>query len=138
MKGLRFKEMFIVGVTLIVIAYGGVCLLSSVTIAQEDPRISAARALGYQKCTGYQTLTPNSSTAVGLTPSSMTANTQVAFGVVETAAFRFFRHGPSPTKTLGVPVSVGSSINLLSRDQILKFKLISQASSGSITFEFCE
>lgn len=92
-------------------------------------------------CTGYQTLTPNSTTASALTQTSMGVNTSVAWMTIETGAIRFWVHGGAPTTSLGMkrdPTSGETTLYLDTRDKIDKFKVISISTHGTLQIQFCE
>ena len=96
------------------------------------------RANGWCKYTGYQTLTPNSTTASILTQTSMGVNTTIAWITVETAALRYKMNGGTPSTTDGHSLAAAGTLMLKGRHQINNFKVISVSTHGKLFISYGE
>ncbi len=105
-------------------------------LAQEDVRVSTARAVGVTNYISYEILTPNSTTASSLT---VPAGANCAFITIETANLRYWAHGVAPTTAVGHligPTGAGVTLWLSPRHQLLNFKAISVSTWGTLVIEY--
>jgi hypothetical protein len=91
-------------------------------------------ALGSVSYSGYQTLTPNSTTASSITPTS--TSQEYARITTETANVRYRLDGTSPTTSEGHLLAYPASINLVTRGQIDNFKVISVGTHGVLKISY--
>lgn len=119
---------------------GGYNLLTSVRVtpawAQYSPTEKIARGVGATEYFGYQTLTPNSTTASSLT---VPAGANCGLISIQTANVRYWPDGTAPTTTTGHligPTGVGQTLWLSNRHQLLNFKVISVSTHGVLSISY--
>ena len=91
-------------------------------------------SVGSVTYSGFQSLTPNSTTASSLTASPTTA--EKAFITLETASVRFRLDGTSPTTTEGHLLTSGQNLTLNTPSQISNFRVISVSTHGVLKISY--
>ena len=120
----------------------GICALSYLAVNVATPvhgsgpsdsgrMVTALGSVGYS---GFQTLTPNSTTASSLTPTL--ANQEKAFMTLETGNVRFRMDGSAPTTLVGHLLLAGENVTLNTRGQIDNFKVISVSTHGVLSISY--
>lgn len=93
--------------------------------------VTSVGSVGYD---GYQTLTPNSTTASSITPTL--ASQEKAFITLETGNVRFKLNGVAPTTTEGHLLLAGQNVTLNTRGQIDNFRVISVSTHGVLKISY--
>jgi len=91
----------------------------------------AVTGLAAQRKTTFETITV-SATAVGLA-SSTTSGMSACGARVETAAIRFRMDGTNPTATVGVPVGVGDTIEMITVFDAMAIRFIAQSGTATLS-----
>jgi hypothetical protein len=91
--------------------------------AQEDPRITTARAAGAADYFAYEKLTVADSVKT-MTSNTYTSVATKAICTLEDASIRFTLDGTTPTTDVGLLLSSGQTLTLDLHNQIVKFQAI--------------
>jgi hypothetical protein len=131
----RLEKLMLVAVVVL-----GICVLSYLYAA--TPARSAGpsdlgrivTSLGSVDYSGFQTLTPTSSSASSLTPTL--SGQEKAFITLATGSVRFRMDGTAPTTSVGHLLLAGENVTLNTRGQIDNFKAISVSTHGVLSINY--
>ena len=132
-----FEKLILAVVMVVCIAVGGYFLTDLSTPVHGAGTSDLGRivtSVGSVDYSGFQTLTPNSTTASSLTPTL--ANQEKAFITLETGNIRFRVDGTDPTTSVGHKLDAGQNLTLNTRGQINNLKVISISTHGVLSISY--